>query len=50
MGKKTKRLSNAICRDLNRLDKRYFKPEDYPGLEFWVMPSGVKTWFFQYRS
>ena len=26
MGKKTKRLSDAICRDLNRLDKRYFKP------------------------
>ena len=49
MGKKTKRLSDAICRDLNRLDKRYFKPGDYPGLEFWVMPSGVKTWFFQYK-
>ena len=51
MGKKSKakNLTDAICRDLNRLDKRYYKPGDYPGLEFWVMPTGVKTWFFQYK-
>ncbi len=50
MGKsKAKKLTDAICKGLNRLDKRYFKPGDYPGLEFWVMPSGVKTWFFQYK-
>ncbi len=49
MRKKSKKLSDAICRDLNRLDKRYFKPGDYPGLEFWVMPSGIKTWQFQYK-
>jgi len=49
MGSKSKKLSDAICRDLNRLDKRYFKQGDYPGLEFWVMPSGVKTWFYQYK-
>jgi integrase len=50
MGKsKAKKLTDAYCRSLNRLDKRYFKPGDYPGLEFWVMPSGVKTWFFQYK-
>jgi len=51
MGKsKAKKLTDAICRDLNRLDKRYFKPGDYPGLEFWVLPSGVKTWYYQYRT
>ena len=50
MGKsKTKLLSDAICRDLNRLDKRYYRQGDYPGLEFWVIPSGVKTWKFQYK-
>lgn len=49
MGKsKVKKLTDAICRDLNRLDKRYYKPGDYPGLEFWVLPSGVKTWYLQY--
>jgi len=51
MGKKSKakKLTDAYCRSLNRLDKRYYKPGDYPGLEFWIMPSGIKTWFFQYR-
>jgi len=47
---KAKNLTDAICRDLNRLDKRYFKPGDYPGLEFWVLPTGKKTWYFQYRT
>ena len=46
---KAKNLTDAICRDLNRLDKRYYKSGDYPGLEFWVMPSGIKTWKFQYK-
>ena len=33
MGKsKSKNLTDAICRDLPRLDKRYFKPSDFPGL------------------
>ena len=45
---KIKKLTDAYCRSLNRLDKRYFKPGDYPGLEFWVAPSGTKTWYFQY--
>ena len=45
---KVKKLTDAYCRSLNRLDKRYFKPGDYPGLEFWVAPSGTKTWYFQY--
>ena len=44
---KAKKLTDAICRDLPRLDNRYYKPGDYPGLEFWVMPSGIKTWKFQ---
>jgi len=47
---KAKKLTDAICRDLPRLDKRYFKPGDYPGLEFWVAPLGTKTWYFQYRT
>ena len=47
---KAKKLTDAICRDLPRLDSRYFKPGDYPGLEFWVAPSGTKTWYFQYRT
>jgi len=46
---KAKKLTDAICRSLRRLDKRYYKPGDYPGLEFWVMPGGTKTWKFQYR-
>ena len=33
---KSKKLTGAICRDLPRLDKPYFKPGDYPGLQFWV--------------
>jgi integrase len=51
MGKisKAKKLTDAICRDLPRLDKHYFKPGDYPGLEFWVRPGGTKTWRFQYK-
>jgi len=44
-----KKLTDAICRSLPRLDKRYYKSGDYPGLEFWVMPSGIRTWKIQYR-
>ena len=47
---KSKRLTDAICRDLPRLDKRYFKPGDFPGLEFWILTSGKKTWYYQYRT
>ena len=50
MKSRAKKLTDAICRDLPRLDKRYFKPGDYPGLELWVLPSGKKTWNFQYRT
>ena len=50
MGKsKAKKLTDAMCRDLPRLDKHYFKPADYPGLELWVRPGGTKTWRFQYK-
>ena len=34
MSTKGKRLTDTICRDLPRLDKRYFKPDDYLGLQF----------------
>jgi integrase len=47
---KAKKLTDAICRSLNRLDKAYSTPGDYPGLEFMVRPSGVKTWYYQYRT
>ena len=51
MGKsKSKNLTDAICRDLPRLDKRYYKQGDYPGLELWVLTSGKKTWYYQYRT
>jgi len=46
---KAKKLTDAYCRSLNRLDKPYFKPGDFPGLQFWVTPGGTKTWCFQYR-
>ena len=46
---RAKNLTDAICRDLPRLDKPYFKPGDYPGLQFWVEPGGTKSWRFQYR-
>ena len=47
---KANKLTDAICRNLPRLDKRYYKPGDYPGLEFWVLPGGTKSWKFQYRA
>ena len=46
---KAKNLTDAICRALPHLDKRYMKRSDYPGLEFWVKPSGTKSWSYQYR-
>ena len=51
MGKKSKakNLTDAICRDLPRLDKTYFRSGDYPGLQLWVAPGGTKTWRLQYR-
>ena len=47
---KTRKLTDAICRDLPRLDKKYYRPGDYPGLEFWVLPLGTKTWYYRYRT
>ena len=50
MGKESKKkLTDAYCKSLPRLDKRYFKPGDYPGLQICVLPSGTKTWYFQYK-
>ena len=46
---KAKNLTDAICRSLPHLDKRYMKPGDFPGLEFWVQPGGSKSWAYQYR-
>ena len=53
MTKKSKssiKLTDQICRDLPRLDKKYYKPGDYPGLQFWVLSKWKKTWYFQYNS
>ena len=47
---KAKKLTDVICRSLNRLDKAYTTPGDYPGLEFMIRPSGVKIWYYQYRT
>jgi len=44
------KLTDAICRSLNRLDKKYYKPGNYPGVQFWVLTSGTKTWYYQYRT
>lgn len=30
--------------------QKYYKPGDYPGLQFWVRTSGTKTWYYQYRT
>ena len=51
LNKKTraKKLTDAICRSLRPLDKQYYKPGDYPGLEFWIQPGGTKSWKYQYR-
>ena len=46
----SKKLTDAICKSLRRLDKRYYKSGDYPGLEFWVLTSGKKTWYYRYRT
>ena len=46
---KAKNLTDAICRSLSRLDKRYMKQGDFPGLEFWVQPGGSKSWYYQFR-
>ena len=45
---KPKNLSDAICKSLPHLDKRYMKRGDYPGLEFWVQPGHTKSWSYQY--
>ena len=37
-----KNITDAIARDLPRLDKAYYKPGDYPGLELWIYPSGKR--------
>lgn len=59
---KNKKLTDAFCRSLkprinnNSKSKNYLEyvpysvPGDYPGLEFWVYPSGVKTWKLKFRS
>ena len=47
---KAKNITDAIARDLPRLDEAYYKKGDYPGLELWVYPKGKKTWRFQYRT
>ena len=44
------KLTDAICRSLNRLDKKYYKPGNYPGVQFWVLTAGTKTWYYQYRT
>ena len=44
------KLTDAICRSLNRLDKKYYKPGNYPGVQFWVLTSGTKTLYYQYRT
>ena len=44
-----KKLTDAICRSLPHLDKKYYKKADYPGLEFWIHPGGSKSWQIQYR-
>jgi len=51
LNKKTraKKLTDAICSSLPLLDKQYYKPGDYPGLEFWLQPGGTKSWKYQYR-
>ena len=41
------KLTDAICRSLNRLDKKYYKPGNFPGVQFWVLTSGTKTWYYQ---
>ena len=46
---KAKNLTDAICRSLPLLDKRYMRRGDFPGLEFWVQPGGTKSWAYQYR-
>ena len=45
---KAKNLSDAICKSLPHLDKKYMKRGDYPGLEFWVQPGHTKSWSYQY--
>ena len=40
---KTKNLTDTICRSLPRLDKRYIKQDDFPGLEFWFNRVDLKV-------
>ena len=39
---KAKNITDAIARDLPRLDTAYYKKGDYPGLELWVYPKGKR--------
>lgn len=46
---KARKLTDAIVRSYNRLDKDQIIPGDFPGLYLWVLKSGVKTWKYQQR-
>ena len=46
---KAKKLTDAMVRAYNRLDKDQIIPGDFPGLYLWVLKSGVKTWKYQQR-
>ena len=46
---KAKKLTDAMVRSYNRLDKDQIIPGDFPGLYLWVLKSGVKTWKYQQR-
>ena len=53
---KSKKLTDAYCRSLkpkisqDPKSKNYlnyipsYVPGDYPGLELWIYPCGIKTW------
>ena len=46
---KAKKLTDAMVRSYNRLDKDQIIPGDFPSLYLWVLKSGVKTWKYQQR-
>ena len=49
MKNKTYKLTDAMIRKLNPLDKAKEYPGNYPGLALRVNEKGTKTWFYQYR-
>ena len=50
MKKERINLTPGYCKDLNPHDKYYYiRDENCPGLWLRILPTGMKTWYYNYR-